>query len=280
MTVVDRFVQAVSHGGAMAKPTLIVIHSAETPLQAGYAKSIAENWFGKAATTSAHFMVDPVECIRMLSDNVVSYAVGPKANGFTLNIEQAGYAKFSRAEWTTADGLKQIGKVGALVRELSEAHGIPLRWASDDQIRAAAGGVLGGVCFHNDIARVLGGTTHTDPMPNYPRDLVQQAWSGTPQEDDMYGDAQRNEVMTALTQILGNSLSTNAAVGNLVVAVLDKTSGLVSRTAVLEGQIAGLTAAVSQLQGGEGLDPATVADAAERGAQVALDRLGDALKAA
>ncbi len=172
MTVVDRFVQAVSHGGQMAKPTLIVIHSAETPLKAGYANSIATNWFGKSATTSAHFMVDPVETIRMLSDNVVSYAVGPKANGFTLNIEQAGYARLSRAEWTTPDGLVQHRKVGALVRELCDTRGIPLRWASDQQIRDAARGIPGGICFHNDIARVLGGTTHTDPIPSYPADIV------------------------------------------------------------------------------------------------------------
>jgi len=190
MTVVDRFVQAVSHGGKMAKPTLIVVHSAETPLKAGYANSIAVNWFGKSATTSAHFMVDPVETIRMLSDNVVSYAVGPKANGFTLNVEQAGYARFSRADWTTPDGLAQHKRVGALVRELCDTRGIPLRWATDQQIRDAARGIPGGICFHNDIHRVLGGTTHTDPTPHYPGDLMMAAAVGgapiapTPQEED------------------------------------------------------------------------------------------------
>lgn len=185
MTVVDRFVQAVSHGGLMTKPTLIVVHSAETPLKAGYAKSIAENWFGKAATTSAHFMVDPAEIIRLLSDNVVSYAVGPKANGFTLNIEQAGYARLTRAEWTTPDGLKQLAKVGALIAELAAANSIPLRYATDDQIRAAARGVPGGVCFHDDVRRVIGGTTHVDPLPYYPRDLLEQAWTPATEEDDM-----------------------------------------------------------------------------------------------
>jgi len=188
MTVVTRFVQAVSHGGLMSRPTLIVIHDAETPLKAGYAKSIAENWFGKAATTSAHFMVDPVETIRLLSDNVVSYAVGPKANGFTLNIEQAGYASFTRAQWTTSDGMVQHARVGALVRELSGTHGIPLRWASDAQILAASRGVPGGVCYHDDIRRVLGGTTHHDPMPNYPGDLLEQAWGGVAKTPSLPGD--------------------------------------------------------------------------------------------
>ena len=191
MTVVDRFVQALSHGGAM-RPTLQVVHSAETPLRAGYAKSIAENWFGARgaggkpkASTSAHFMVDPVELVRLLSDNVVSYAVGPKANGFTLNWEQAGYARFSRAEWTTDDGMAQMRRLGAGLRERGEANGIPLRWASDQDIRNAARGIPGGICFHDDIRRVLGGTTHTDPLPNYPRDLLEQAWNDELKDDDM-----------------------------------------------------------------------------------------------
>jgi hypothetical protein len=194
VTVVDRFVQAVSHGGTMTRPTLVVIHDAETPLAAGYANSIAVNWFGKAAQTSAHFMVDPAETIRMLSDNVVSYAVGPKANGFTLNIEQAGYAKFTRAQWATPAGMRQHTNVGALVRELCQAHAIPTRWASDQQIRDAARGIPGGVCYHDDIHRVLGGTTHTDPGPGYPRDLVPltgPAVSALAQEDDLQPDERK-----------------------------------------------------------------------------------------
>lgn len=183
MTVITRFVQAVSHGGPM-RPTLQVVHSAETPLRAGYAKSIAENWFGRSAPTSAHFMVDPVELIRMLSDNVVAYAVGPRGNGFTLNWEQAGYARFTRAQWTTDDGMAQMRLLAAGVRERGDAWGIPHRWATDAQIKAAAKGVPGGICTHDDIRRVLGGTSHTDPMPNYPKDLLLGLVLGS-EEDDM-----------------------------------------------------------------------------------------------
>jgi hypothetical protein len=204
VTCVTRFVQAVSHGGAMTRPTLIVVHSAETPLAAGYAQSIAVNWFGKAADTSAHFMVDPVETIRMLSDNVVSYAVGPKANGFTLNIEQAGRAAFTREQWATPDGMKQHTRVGTLVRELSDTRGIPLRWATDAQIRDAARGIPGGVCMHDDIHRVLGGTTHTDPGQGYPRDLMWAAATGEEQDMTPEQDAMLRAVHHELTTRLPN----------------------------------------------------------------------------
>jgi len=181
---ITKTIPAYAHGGVLPRVTLIVVHDAETPLQAGYADSIATRWFGTpAAGTSAHAIADPVDLIEMLPDNVTAWHVGPNANGFTLGIEQAGYARLTRADWTAPDALVQIKRVGAWVRGKALAHGIPLRWATDDQIRAAAHGVAGGVCRHADIARVLGGTTHTDPTPNYPYDLLQQAW-GTP-EDDM-----------------------------------------------------------------------------------------------
>lgn len=172
MGLPDRTITARSHGGVMTGgPRLGVIHSAETPLAAGYAHSISANWFATQATTSAHVMIDPVETIRLLPDNVVAYAVGPKANGFTINVEQAGRASLTRAEWLTEPGRAQMLKVAQYMVECRDRWGIPLRWATDAQIRAAAGGSpRQGWCFHDDIRRVLGGTTHTDPKPHYAAD--------------------------------------------------------------------------------------------------------------
>lgn len=186
--VPDRTVTAYAHGGVMAGgPRLGVIHSAETPLAAGYAYSIARNWFGTAkAGTSATVMIDPTETIRLLPDNVVAYHVGPKGNGFSVGVEQAGYANFSRVQWLTTAGQQQLRRVAQYMRECRDRWGIPLRWATDAQIRAAAvpGGPAAGWCFHDDVRRVLGGTTHTDPMPNYPKtDLMALAIAG--EDEDM-----------------------------------------------------------------------------------------------
>ena len=184
-SIITKTIPAYAHGGPMPKPTLIVIHDAETPLKAGYAVSLATNWFGTSrAGTSAHYIADPVDVVKMLDENTVAWHVGPAANGFTIGVEQSGYVTLSRAQWTTADGMTQLGKVGALVADIAGRHSIPLRWATDAQIRAAANGTPGGICHHDDIRRVLGGTTHTDPAPNYPSDLLAQAW-GDPQEDDV-----------------------------------------------------------------------------------------------
>lgn len=169
--IVDRTIAARSHGGAMSGgPRLGVLHSAETPLRAGYAYSIAANWFATKATTSATVMIDPAETIRLLPDDVVAYHCGPRANGFTVGVEQAGYAHLTLADWTTPEGRRQMRRVAEYLVDCFRRWALPLRWATDDEIRAAAaGGPRRGWCTHDDIRRVLGGTTHTDPGGNYPR---------------------------------------------------------------------------------------------------------------
>jgi hypothetical protein len=184
----DRTIAARSHGGIMpGGPRLGVIHSAETPLAAGYAYSIAANWFATKATTSATVMIDPAETIRLLPDNVVSYAVGPRANGFTVNVEQSGRAVMASAEWLSPNaGRPQMVRVATYMRECRDIWGMPLRWATDAQIRAAAaGGAPQGWCTHDDVRRVLGGTTHTDPGGNYPRGELMALATGGQLEDDM-----------------------------------------------------------------------------------------------
>lgn len=168
LTATSRTIRAYAHGGIMpGGPRLAVLHSAETPLRAGYAYSIAANWFATSrAGTSAHLMIDPAEAIRLLPDNVVAYAVGPRGNGFTWNLEQSGYASGGRRGWLSDPlGLQQMRRVATEMRELRERTGMPLRRATDAQIVAAARGELqrAGWCEHDDIRRVLGGTTHTDP---------------------------------------------------------------------------------------------------------------------
>ncbi|HET6911262.1 MAG TPA: peptidoglycan recognition family protein [Mycobacteriales bacterium] len=249
-SLITKTIPAYSYGGPMPKPTLIVIHDAETPLQAGYAVSLATNWFGTSrAGTSAHYIIDPVDVVKMLDENTVAWHVGPNGNGFTIGIEQSGYVSLSRAQWTTAAGMTQMGKVGALTAEIAARHGIPLRWATDDEIRAAARGTAGGVCRHDDIRRVLGGTTHTDPAPNYPSDLLAQAWT-SPLEDDM--TPQQAAQLTAV----------NNAVADIQVKIGNPKTGVLDRVVAVESALTDLATAVAKIQaGGATIDYAALAKA-------------------
>lgn len=168
-------------GGRPGPPTFGVLHDAETPLKAGYAGSIASYFTRNTNSTSAHFMLDPVATIQMLDTARIGWHCG-NGNPRSIGIEQAGYAAFSPVDWTTPDGQRQMGRLAALLQDIHAVHGIGLFWMSDQQIRDAhAGRIVGGWTTHREVARVLGGSVHTDPMPNYPLDqLMSLAAGGTP----------------------------------------------------------------------------------------------------
>lgn len=230
----DRTVTAYAHGGVMTGgPRLGVIHSAETPLTAGYAYSIAANWFATAAAgTSATVMVDPAETVRLLPDNVVAYHVGAKGNGFTVGVEQAGRAAFTRADWLTADGRAQLARVAQYMRECRDRWGIPLRWATDAQIKAAAvaGSQPQGWCTHDDVRRVLGGTTHSDPgTGRYPADELMAAAIG--EDDDVALTTADLDAIAA--RVVERLVSGKRPLWQVLADVDTRTAALVSRDPVV-----------------------------------------------
>jgi hypothetical protein len=170
-------VHADSHGGRRSgPPTFGVLHSAETPLRAGYAGSLSRNWFGPSggATTSCHYFTDPAETWGVLPDELVAYHVGG-ANPRSIGVEQAGYARYTRAEWTTPEGMAQLRRNAVLMRAMRDRYGIGLFWNTDQQLRDAhAGRYVAGWSTHEQCRRVIGGTTHTDPGTGFPHDLQMQ----------------------------------------------------------------------------------------------------------
>lgn len=285
-------ITAYAHGGPLTRPTLIVIHDAECPLEVGRARSVA-SWEASSTGpgTSAHAVADPAETIQTLSDDLVAWQVGAVANAFTLGIEQAGYASYTRAQWTTPAGLAQIARVGKWVRAKALDHGIPLRWATDAQIRAAAQGIPGGVCRHADVARVLGGTTHTDPGNDYPVDLLAQAW-GNPQEDPLaaLSDADAAK-LAANAQWLVDQFSAIGDVASSADPAKRTPHGAAfylgyakfyaqqnnAVLAQLTAQLAALNATVAALSKGSGLTADQLTALAQAAATAALRDLGSAL---
>jgi hypothetical protein len=189
----DRVVTARFHGGQMTgPPTFVCIHSAETPLADSYVASIAEFFRqGPAAGTSAHHMTGPHSWIQLLPEDVVAYAAGPKANSRGVHVEQTGRASLTRAQWCTPDGMALHATTARCASEACARWGIPVRWATDAQLKAAAAGQAagGGLVTHGQVARVLGGTTHTDPGPGYPADVLLETMQQ--EEDDMAGYGQQ-----------------------------------------------------------------------------------------
>lgn len=188
-----------NHGSSL-KPLGVVVHSAETPLKRGFALSIGR-WFATAGSSaSAHAMVDPGDTVHMVDGNVRAWHAGPTANRLFKGYEQAGYASFTREQWLSPDGLAMISQLADLIAADCKEFGIPARWATDAQIIAARDqGIPCGLLKHDDVRRLLGGTTHHDPGPEYPYDvllaMVQERLNG----DDMpLNDADKQFIRDAV----------------------------------------------------------------------------------
>lgn len=169
-------IPAYAYGGRMPAVLGTVVHDAECPLEAGYAVSLAKHWFGTAkAGTSARGFVDPRDIVDMADRRTTTYHCGPRGNGFFIGWEQAGYARLSRGEWLSPAGRAQMRQLAQVIREDHAALGLPLTIVTNpDVVRAkVARREPIGVVYHDTIRRALGGTTHTDPTPNYPTDELQ-----------------------------------------------------------------------------------------------------------
>ena len=93
--------------------------TSKSPLRAGYARTLqGPAYFGGNAGVSAHYTVDPVDIACGLDEEVIGYHVGG-ANPGCIGVEQAGYARFTRAEWLTADGRKQQHNVARLMADIN-----------------------------------------------------------------------------------------------------------------------------------------------------------------
>lgn len=207
-------IPAAAHGGQFPKdpPPFIVIHSTEGPMSDGNARALAQ-WFAKTTAeggpgTSATDIFDPVEGIRMLDDHTIPYHVGGAGNPKGKGSEHCGSVDLTTDQWLSDRGKAMLDRSARANAEEARHRGWTLdqcRWLTVTQVAA----YTAGFCTHNDIRLALGGTTHTDPGPNFPyswyMDRV-RAWYQDPAnggDDDMawssWPQADRDALVAAVT---------------------------------------------------------------------------------
>jgi hypothetical protein len=167
------FLQSASFGPVFSQQARIrVIHSTEGPMSRGNARSLAgPNWFGSPkAGTSAHDIFDPSEGVKMVADNRIAWHVGPGGNSFTRGSEHCAYVRYTTAEWLSADGQEMLDRSARYNAAAAHRDGVLPRWLTLTQLARKEPGF----CTHNDIRLVFGGTTHSDPGPNFPYDWYMQ----------------------------------------------------------------------------------------------------------
>jgi hypothetical protein len=160
------------HSGVSGMTTqLFCQHSGETPLRGGYAESLTRNnnadpkW--QASWPS---FVDPIARVRQIPWPNSAWTQG-YANSFAVGLECAGYAHFTKAQWLTAEGRKQLENLAHewayyWLLEKKAGNTIPLRWLTDSEVRAVMAGnrSIKGFCTHRQIDPA----SRTDPGPNFP----------------------------------------------------------------------------------------------------------------
>lgn len=177
--------------GRIAPLKWVVWHSTEGVETTGAALALALNWFAlPSANVSAHIVADDgsddrygdgiIECVQP-SDTAWHCANG-NASGY--GVEIVGKAGQTGVQWTDRYSLEALHNAARWVADHPALQHIPRRWLTDDQLRR---GELGHIT-HVQVSRVLGGTNHSDPGPNFPYDLVMAYLN---EDDDMFTDADR-----------------------------------------------------------------------------------------
>jgi hypothetical protein len=278
MSSVTATITARWNGGQRpGPPTFGVLHDAETPLEAGYARAIANMFATTSTQKSATYMVDPVDTVQLLDESLIAWHCG-NANPRSIGVEQSGYAQFTEAEWSTDAAFQQEERVAQLMREIRDRHGIGLYWMTDQQLRDAhAGRIVGGWATHEQCSRVIGGSTHTDPAPNYPLARVMARANANVQEDDMF-DAPDREAVAECRRMLAVLLGAQAAASPAEAKTLAQIAATTDNSAEARRMLAVMLGAAKPAAGEQVLsagsaDPVAIAAAIKTalGADLAAD---------
>lgn len=175
--IIDFRGRSNKHSGVSGLRTqLLVLHSAECPLRGGYAQSLTEWAITSAVIASWQRFVDPIARVYMIDDNYAAWHAS-EANPMSIGWEQAGYARFSRAEWTTPDGMLQMESLAYDMAQVALRDGINPAWLTTAQVTAITSGrdtTTTGFCAHRQIDP----ESRTDPGNGYPYDLLMQKICG------------------------------------------------------------------------------------------------------
>lgn len=133
---------------------------------------------------SGHFYVDDREVIQSLSLTArAGHAGSSTGNENAVAVEITGRVSASRQWWLDNVAWERLAQVLAVVcrhYDIAPRRASVAEMKSNPKVKAFYG--------HDDMRRAWGGTTHTDPGPNFPWDhlfgKVNQAMAGKTTEDD------------------------------------------------------------------------------------------------
>jgi hypothetical protein len=163
------FVEARHYGRTpRAVIDLIVLHCMESPEASTTAERCAVYFATTDTIASAHYCVDADSVVQCVPDHCVAYAA-PGANHNGLQIELAGYARQSRAEWLDAFGARMLWLTAQLVaRKHRERPNIPIVYRPAKELLRTKRPT--GITTHHEVSLAYERSNHHDPGPGFPMD--------------------------------------------------------------------------------------------------------------
>lgn len=126
--------------------------------EASYARRRTDN-------VSCHVVGDGSDVLQILSLDRDSWHFGSAwGNGKALSFEFKGKNTWSEPYWRTV-----IDRAAPVIAECCVLYAIPVRHLTVEQARKK---VMKGFVTHDDARQAWGGTTHTDPGPNFPMEYL------------------------------------------------------------------------------------------------------------
>lgn len=143
---------------------VIVIHDMEWTETDQTAEACAA-YFAKPTTkASAHYCVDNNSIVQCVALKDVAWAA-PGNNHNGIQIEFAGYARQTPAQWADAYSTAMLKRGGELTANLCKRYGIPAVWLTAADLKAGKRGIT----THAAVSAAWGKSTHTDPGANFPK---------------------------------------------------------------------------------------------------------------
>lgn len=145
---------------------LVVIHTMESPEGLDTAENVAF-WFAgsTAPKASAHYCVDADSVVQCVKEKDVAWAA-PGANHDGIQIELAGRASQTAAQWDDPYSRSQLALAALLVADICRRYNIPPTLVN------RSGLLIGerGITTHHSVSLAFRRSDHTDPGPNFPMD--------------------------------------------------------------------------------------------------------------
>lgn len=154
------------HRGRIAPIRVIIMHDMEWQERPTTAEDCAKMFATMARRASAHACVDNNSAVRSVRDQDTAWAA-PGANADGLQLEMAGFARQTRAEWLDPYSRAMLRQAAIVVAGWSKAHKIPARRLSRAELKAGKRGISS----HADVSAVYKRSDHSDPGPRFPWDV-------------------------------------------------------------------------------------------------------------